>query len=114
MCNCNVAIAAEACPKGKCLNEAKTPHVHAELIKAWADGAEIEQHFSAEDSYVWYPVRTPTWGANATYRIKPTPKPLWEVAKDAFYNSKGDSFDEWWINCTLAILAELNRQGKLK
>jgi len=48
------------------------PHKHAELIKAWADGAEIEQktphgvweNFDNEWTETWY-----------EYRIKPQPKP---------------------------------------
>jgi hypothetical protein len=48
------------------------PHKHAELIKAWADGAEIEQktphgvweNFDNEWTETWY-----------EYRIKPEPKP---------------------------------------
>jgi len=48
------------------------PHKHAELIKAWADGAEIEQktphgvweNFDNKWTETWY-----------EYRIKPEPKP---------------------------------------
>jgi hypothetical protein len=36
----------------------KTPHVHAELIKAWADGAEIEAYQGAG---LWKYVPTPVW-----------------------------------------------------
>ena len=49
----------------------KTPHKHAELIKAWADGAEIEIKLSHG---VWSPVAYPTWNG-PEYRIKPEPKP---------------------------------------
>ena len=49
----------------------KTPHKHAELIKAWADGAEIE----VRDSLVWQETTTPTWRGYFEYRIKPEPKP---------------------------------------
>jgi hypothetical protein len=54
------------------------PHIHAELIKAWADGAEIEARFLDADGwtnwrlqeggFIWY-------HSNADYRIKPEPKP---------------------------------------
>ncbi len=47
------------------------PHKHAELIKAWADGAEIEWF----DGWHWGVVRLPTWEENAIYRIKQEPKP---------------------------------------
>jgi len=49
----------------------KTPHVHAELIKAWADGAEIQ----AKSDNVWLDCRMPDWWPDAQYRIKPDPKP---------------------------------------
>lgn len=45
-----------------------TPHKHAELIKAWADGAEIEYR-NAEGE--WYEARGPAWGPETQYRIKP-------------------------------------------
>jgi len=48
------------------------PHIHAALIKAWADGAEIE----FEDNGVWYPChRGPAWTPSTRYRVKPEPKP---------------------------------------
>ena len=50
----------------------KTPHKHAELIKAWADGAEIEIE-SPKDGK-WYP-SVPDWLTTWNYRIKPEPKP---------------------------------------
>lgn len=48
------------------------PHKHAELIKAWADGAEIEW-LNRDGS--WLFVNSPGWGANEEYRIKSEPKP---------------------------------------
>ena len=48
----------------------KTPHKHAELIKAWADGAEIE----CKGSNGWYPTSSPLWDPTITYRIKPEPQ----------------------------------------
>lgn len=48
---------------------ANKPHVHAELIKAWADGAEIEYLYKDQ----WYPApsNSPTWSQGIQYRIKP-------------------------------------------
>lgn len=56
----------------------KTPHVHAELIKAWADGAAIQ--LLGEASGTWYNC-IPSWEPRTQYRIKPEPKPdkVWEV-----------------------------------
>lgn len=55
------------------------PHKHAELIKAWADGAEIEMR-SRGDSYYkwthWYEFAGDWFEDDDTeYRIKPEPKP---------------------------------------
>lgn len=47
------------------------PHKHAKLIKAWADGAEIEYQrgFRVE----WYTTETPSWVHYWEYRIKAQP-----------------------------------------
>ena len=46
-----------------------TPHKHAELIKAWADGAEIESKLPYEDT--WTNCPQPIWSVATEYRIKP-------------------------------------------
>ena len=48
-------------------------HKHAELIKAWADGAEI-QIFSKLFNE-WRFISEPDWNKDYQYRIKPEPKP---------------------------------------
>lgn len=48
------------------------PHKHAALIKAWADGAEIEFWSSPDNK--WYLTERPSWDAGKTYRIKPEEK----------------------------------------
>ena len=54
----------------------KTPHKHADLIKAWADGAEIEFYDQRYNEHRWklcgeYPYFQP----EVEFRIKPEPKP---------------------------------------
>ena len=52
------------------------PHKHAELIKAWADGAEIE-YFNTTDNK-WEPIfKGWSWDSMllVDMRIKPEPKP---------------------------------------
>jgi hypothetical protein len=50
------------------------PHIHAEVIKAWADGAEIEViHNTISDG--WLPTDAPDWSLSCSYRVKPEPKP---------------------------------------
>lgn len=64
----------------------KTPHIHAALIKAWADGAEIE---CSPDGKLWEYIENPAWSRTNKYRIKPVPKP--DVAKyvNVFNNTAG-------------------------
>lgn len=62
------------------------PHKHAELIKQWADGAEIES--LCEGSGEWFECldNRPHWYTNVQYRIKPQRK-WYRVAE--FKNSEG-------------------------
>jgi hypothetical protein len=47
------------------------PHKHAEVIKAWADGAEVQ---TRSDSYHdWYDIDLPVWYPSHQYRVKPEP-----------------------------------------
>lgn len=53
-----------------------TPQKHAEIIKAWADGAQVE--FVVEEGEEWTGYakgENPSWDNNLLYRIKPEPKP---------------------------------------
>lgn len=45
------------------------PHKHAELIKAWADGATIQAFVDGQ----WMTKSTPQWLIDTEYRIKPEP-----------------------------------------
>lgn len=49
----------------------KKPHIHAEVIKAWADGATIEYRGDKH----WNLVDNPLWIPTTEYRVKPEPKP---------------------------------------
>lgn len=44
-----------------------TKHKHAEVIKAWADGEEIEVFVD----YKWHPTVNPMWIDSNSYRVKP-------------------------------------------
>ena len=48
------------------------PHKHAEVIKAWADGAVIQNRRGALDS--WLEVSDPRWLPYHEYRVKPKDK----------------------------------------
>ena len=51
------------------------PHKHAELIKAWADGAEIQYKDELGEWETWDGYNAPPWYPDEEYRIKPEPKP---------------------------------------
>jgi hypothetical protein len=64
------------------------PHKHAELIKAWADGAEIEyRHWGSE----WKTAKSPTWDEKWEYRIKQKTVVRWKWAYKA---------DNSWVEMT--------------
>lgn len=50
------------------------PHKHAEIIKAWADGAEIDVRYPNEGN-LWRDCPNPLWSTAHEYRVKPIPKP---------------------------------------
>lgn len=45
-----------------------TPHKHADIIHAWADGAKIQ--YLAQDGLTWIDTDRPGWCERDTYRIK--------------------------------------------
>ncbi len=73
------------------------PHKHSELIKLWADGAEIEyRHWGSE----WKPVKSPTWDEGWEYRIKQK-----TIVRYLWANINGS------ISTTFASADEVNLQG---
>lgn len=46
-----------------------TPHVHAAVIKAWADGKPVESRLDWDDQ--WSYVQNPIWNPEQQYRVKP-------------------------------------------
>jgi hypothetical protein len=61
----------------------RKPHPHAELIKAWADGAEIEQRNTLKwgGRTGFFAVEgNPSWDPDTEYRIKPS-----EPVEEVFY-----------------------------
>ena len=76
------------------------PHKHAELIKAWADGAEIEVNMpdvNGDDVWEYF---NGDWNEFREYRIKPEQKPD-EVH---FYQALFDDLDAHRVNADYANL----------
>jgi hypothetical protein len=62
----------------------KKPHIHADVIKAWADGAEIQSKFDEpEEMYYgqnsWALEPFPDWDPLVLYRVRPEPRPNFVV-----------------------------------
>jgi hypothetical protein len=68
------------------------PRKNAELIKKWADGAQIQ---CLDLKGHWVDIDTPYWNEDCSYRIKPTPVVRWLWAdKDGYFISSFKSEDE--------------------
>ena len=76
-------------------------HKHAELIIAWANGAEIEV---SNSGVTWGITATPDWNVNLQYRIKPK-RPQWQQDLiDAVKAGKVIEFyDNGWYRSTLCV-----------
>lgn len=72
----------------------KKPHKHAELIKAWADGAEIE--YKSSDDEGWVFTSKPVWSLTCQYRIKPEVKPDIVRYGVTFLDSSGSTKTIWY------------------
>jgi hypothetical protein len=64
---------------------AKIPHKHADLIKAWADGATIE--YRMRSTHPWTDTPAPSWAPSTEYRVKPEPH-KWQKEIDAYVAGK--------------------------
>jgi hypothetical protein len=77
------------------------PHKHAELIKAWADGAEIEYR---ENDSPWFSAPRPVWNDWQEYRIKPEPKPDIEAYTRIDRWHKGSTASTKWRSISIDYL----------
>ena len=55
-------------------------HKHAELIKKWADGAQIQVKYDE-----WQDTDSPTWDEEFEYRIKPEEKSDFAVSANVVF-----------------------------
>lgn len=68
-------------------------HVHADLIIAWANGAEIEYRRIVRRGTPdkWDDAKQPAWDEHTAYRIKAEPKP--DFVKYDFIRNHGECFE---------------------
>jgi len=70
----------------------KQKHIYAEVIKAWADGAEVQFRRKNDANFVWTDIARPTWQIECyEYRVKPEPRPDVVIEECLFLNG----------NCTI-------------
>ena len=74
-------------------------HKHADLIHAWADGAQIQwkSHFGH-----WFDENHPDWSENTEYRIKLEPKP------DVIYRTRVNKWRDAFTGVTISSGALAN------
>lgn len=53
----------------------KVPHKHAAIIKAWADGEQIQYLNATRGGGQWQDIKTPSWCLDVEYRVKPVARP---------------------------------------
>lgn len=85
------------------------PHKHAELIKLWADGAEIE----CKDCGIWYNATHPRWQEDMEYRIKPEPASDFGMLFIAKRDTHGYSILPTWKDANLKLVWD-GETGELK
>lgn len=80
-------------------------HKHAELIKQWADGAEIQlQEYNGS----WHGTDSPQWRMDSAYRIKPEPRPQWQ--QDLIDAAKAGKVVEFYDAIAGWVESDLNKQ----
>lgn len=71
------------------------PHKHAEVIKKWADGHQIQFRHNPNES--WADILDPAWNIDAEYRVKPAVR-WYALYKDcpghAYYDSEEDALKD--------------------
>lgn len=83
-----------------------TPHKHATLIKAWADGAQIQLRLHSD----WIDIY-PMWRSDEEYRIKPEPAP--DVIRFTIISEDCVPTDERFVGANICLIFD-GDTGKLK
>lgn len=86
-------------------------HKHADLIIAWANGAQIE---GLAHQGVWAIIEHPAWDGTVEYRIKPEPKPDDVLLAWVVYNGTTSIFMANPANESNIKLTFDGETGKLK
>ena len=95
------------------------PHKHAELIKAWADGAEIQRYTkvlsgSAKGGtveWIWVSSPKPSWKETDEYRIKPKEKQKVKMWKWLLQHDKEYFLSQHFYKSHEEALADFENRG---
>lgn len=99
-----------------CEQQKNKPHVHAELIKAWADGAIIERYNHCKKC--WY-VCYPLWEPDEAFRIQPPKKSPGQIASEAYYaacrseilwSTLSTGYQQYWEVAAQAVIDSLKQK----
>lgn len=77
------------------MNGVKKPHRHAEAIKAWADGAEVQINVGG----TWVTAPEPQWDEHFEYRVKPREFPRSSLSNEELTSLR----DGYGASCGRAI-----------
>lgn len=89
-------------------------HVHCELIKAWAEGKEIEIYHANLKKWIFS--ENPGWQPNWQYRIKPEEPDYGRIALNGY---KADPTwltqtpPDCWKNCANAVIEAYKKHHNL-
>jgi len=91
----------------------KKPHVHAEVIRAYADGAEIEYFLKLEGR--WETINYPSFLENQLYRVKPeiTAFSIYAAAAYPQYKGEWSSYNKKSIERGLEAVVKAVKAGIL-
>lgn len=74
-----------------------SPHKHAEVIKAWADGAKIEYRLNKGDT--WMSITNPEWLSYAEYRAKKEPETIY-MYRHTRHSILASGHPSWWLQAS--------------
>lgn len=88
---------------------------HKKEFDAWLDGAEIEQHFCADDGYPepgWFVTADPSFTEASVLRIKHTPDSInWDHVKPDLKYLVRDKVGRSWLLKSKPMTSEDDRVG---
>ena len=91
----------------------KQPHKHAAIIKAWADGAQIQCKGDPRDRDYWLDTQNPFFNQDYEYRIKPEKKSDGQLMFECFSNQcEWENLNSklFWEHAAIKFLASKAKQ----